>query len=502
LPVRLADVARKVLVPLLVAVLLSGGVAVGVWWKLHAEPVASGGGPDASSPIELAGPKTLAVPEKVIEDMHIEDKKENGEVREATARRPLELYGQLVLDTDRLVRIRPRFAGEVVRIGTVSEHDPGWTAAKGKPDRPLAVGDRVKAGKLLVEIWSKDLGEKKSELVDNLSQLWLDEDILDRQRKAPIPERSVLETERRVQADRIAVARAERTLRSWRLDDAEIQKLYDEARRLRDEARRARERTGQADPEEERQRSEERKKQYEKWARVEITAPFDGIIVEKNVTVGDLVDATIANPPLFQVADFSQMLVWAWPYEEDLPALQKAIEHAKPEALPWTIRLKADPSAPPLEGTIDDIRPFVDPTQHTPGVTGHVRNPSGQRFISGLSITATVELLGLPDEWEVPATAIIPGGANGAESFVFAVVDPARPRPGDFKDGYQVKKDHRYYALRRVTVARRLADRVFIRSQAASGGGELLKTGDAVVTSGAVELRAALEDLQDTSAKK
>jgi hypothetical protein len=158
--------------------------------------------------------------------------------------------------------------------------------------------------------------------------------------------------------------------------------------------------------------------------------------------------------------------------------------------LPWKVRLKADPSAKPLEGTIEDIRPFVDPTQHTPGVTGHVRNLSGQKFISGLSISATVELLGEGDELQVPGTAVVPGGVNGAETFVFVEVNPAQLRDT------QPKKDYRYFAQRRVTVVRRFADRVYIRSQTASGGGESLKTGDAVVTSGAVELRAALEDLQ------
>jgi cobalt-zinc-cadmium efflux system membrane fusion protein len=486
---------RKLVAPLLTAVVLTGLVAAGAWWKLHAEHSAASETRDAATPLELAGPDIIGVPPEVFQSLDLKV----GKVQKAPARGSLELYGQLVLDTDRLVRIRPRFAGEVIRLGRLSDHDPSWTASSGKEDRPLGVGDRVKKGKLLVELWSKDLGEKKSELVDNLSHLWLDEEILDRAEKVAtsgaIPEVFLLNARRNVEGDRVAVARAERTLRSWRLDEAEIKKLYDEARRLRDEAKRARTQDKPRDPEEERQLSEEHKKQYERWARVEITAPYDGTIVEKNLTVGDLVDATIANPPLFQIADFSQMMVWAWPYEEDLPALQKAIDLAKPDQLPWTIRLKADPSAKPLEGTIEDIRPFVDPSQHTPGVTGHVKNPSGQKLLSGLSISATVNLLGQPDELEVPATAVVPGGANGAETLVFVEVDPARLKEKRPKKGYH------YYALRRVTVARRYADRVYIRSQAASGGGESLKTGDAVVTSGAVELRAALEDLQGTSAK-
>src|SRR5207248_1786232 len=88
-------------------------------------------------------------------------------------------------------------------------------------DRPVAVGDPVRKGQLLAVVWSKDLGEKKSELVDALAKLKFDRELYDRLKtlydQGATAERALREAELAVHGDRNAVARAERTLRSWRL---------------------------------------------------------------------------------------------------------------------------------------------------------------------------------------------------------------------------------------------------------------------------------------------
>src|SRR6202043_2092231 len=90
--------------------------------------------------------------------------------------------------------------------------------------RAVGLGDKVTEGQLLAVVWCKDLGEKKSELVDAVSRLHLDQDTLNRYRLAGgvIPEQMLKEQERNVASDRIAVSKAELTLRSWRLTDEEI----------------------------------------------------------------------------------------------------------------------------------------------------------------------------------------------------------------------------------------------------------------------------------------
>src|SRR5262249_45591567 len=146
-------------------------------------------------------------------------------VQQAPSRATLRLPGTLLLDPSSLVRVRARFAGEVIAVSSLGAAEDGR--------RLLRPGDRVRKHQLLASIWSKDLGEKKSELVDALTRLWLDQEALrqlqDLQKKAAAPERSVREAERNVRADQITVERIRRTLRSWRLADDEIEAVELEA---------------------------------------------------------------------------------------------------------------------------------------------------------------------------------------------------------------------------------------------------------------------------------
>src|SRR5262249_12706584 len=162
----------------------------------------------------------------------------------------------------------------------------------------------VKEGQRLAVLWSKDLGEKKSELVNALSQLYLDQATLKNFEKASdiIPEQRWREQRHQVEMDLIAVDKARRTVESWRAAEDEIKEIEDEALRIR-------ERGGKRDPE-----------KRKNWPRVDIISRINGVIAEKNVIVGDFVpDSTF---DLFKVADIDRLAVWAHAYEEDLPALQ------------------------------------------------------------------------------------------------------------------------------------------------------------------------------------
>lgn len=81
----------------------------------------------------------------------------------------LRLQGTLTFDPNRFVRVHSRFPGEVRRVGPA-----------GEKKRPLQFGDKVAVGDLLATIWCKDIGEKKSELVDALSRVYFDRIVLDR----------------------------------------------------------------------------------------------------------------------------------------------------------------------------------------------------------------------------------------------------------------------------------------------------------------------------------
>jgi cobalt-zinc-cadmium efflux system membrane fusion protein len=387
---------------------------------------------------------------------------QTGLVKKASPRL-LELHGSLGPDTDKLLPVRSRFPGEVMEIG---QHAfPGKNQTE---FRDVCNGDRVNKGDLLAVVWSKDLGLTKSNLIDSLSKLRLDQDILEKYRdlykQGAIPERSIRDAERNVQSDQIAVRAAEMTLRSWRLTDKEIEGICDEEKRLaKDKA------AG---------KTEEDKEPWKKWARVEVRAPFDGTILEKNLAFGAIIDTTTN---LFIIGDLSHLTVWANVYEEDLPILQALRE--KGTTIPWKIYLKTDPEGKhPLEGIVSEIRPLIDPTQHTALVKGRVDNPEHQ-LVSGQFITAKVEVPPEPGTLEIPTTALI---EDGQESIVF--IQPLEDKP--------------VYTLRHVQAVRRGHKVVVIRPDGPgqTKGEKPLRVGDRVVTSGALELRAALKDLQDARA--
>ena len=234
-----------------------------------------------------------------------------------------------MFDTNRLSHVHTRFPGEITEIGRVA--GAYW---------PIDFGETVRKGQLLCVLWSRDLGEKKSELIDALSQLHLDQQTLTRltesSRDGAVPERTVREARRKVETGEIAVARCLRTLQSWRIPQEEIDAVQAEAQRYCSGNRKAREEL------------------VHQWARLEIRAPLDGVVVERNAVLGDLVDTGV---DLFMIADLSRLRVSAHAYEEDLPKLDALKESERR----WAIRVPSDPKAAIHSGGFDKIGRVIDP---------------------------------------------------------------------------------------------------------------------------------------------
>jgi cobalt-zinc-cadmium efflux system membrane fusion protein len=354
--------------------------------------------------------------------------------------RRLELQGALTVAPDRLFRVGSRFPGEVIELVPL-----------GDTRRPPRVGDRVTIGQLLAVVWSRDLAQKKSELLDALLKLHLDEEHLRRVEEMAarglVPEATLRQQHATVAADKTAAARAELTLLTWRLPEAEIKAIKDEARRL-------------ADPKNRRDLNREKE-----WARVEVPAPADGIVVEKYVAAGHVVET---NTDLYKIADLSELAVVAYAPLEDTPTLMQLLS-ARQRA--WTIRDRTDPEAPAVEGTFERI---VTPVADAAGrerveVRGRVPNSQG-RLLPGRSVTATILLPAPAAEVVVPRTALV---EEDGGTFVFVQADPEQP----------------VFTQRRVAVMRRGGDLVHLRAGA-------VRPGERIVTGGAVELQAALDDLR------
>jgi len=392
--------------------------------------------------------------------------------RASDSKAELVLFGSLFIDPARMMRAHARFPGEVISIGKVTP-TPDESSADGSDratvePRPLRVGDFVHKGDLLAIIWCKDVGEKKSDLVDALSQMYLDRDQLNRLKgleKGIVEMKKIYEAEHKFETDQITVDRIERTLRSWRLTESEIAEVRDEAEKIHSEAEKAhRDQTNHAAAVD------------KTWAEVDVKAPFDSIILERNATTGDIVDSDL---DLFIVADLTTLGVSANAYEEDLPAL----EAIPPDERRWKIQVKAD-SRPPLPGTFDTIGQIINPNEHTAPIIGWVSNPKNS-LRAGQFITATVELPSSDAEVAIPRTALIDAGTR---SMVFVAKD---------ESGTTVSQ-------RQVAVARPSHDVIYVRCQPTphevSLGCEPLKPGEWVVSSGTVELASALENLVINSA--
>jgi membrane fusion protein, heavy metal efflux system len=400
--------------------------------------------------------------------------------------RPLVMPGSTMLDPTRIMRIRALFAPspsspKVIEIGQVKE-DPGVTGTGQTVMRELRSGDRVTKGDLLAAFYSVDVGNKKNDLIDATLQCKLDNQILNAAmaKSESVPSVYLWQYVKNVQGDISTIDRAVNTLRTWSISEEDIQAVRDEAEKIK--------------PEDVRTRLKQHSKaDFDRWARVEIKAPDDGIILERNVSLHEgVVDNTVN---LFQIAKLEtggtgpRLMVTANCPEDDLPLL---------DALPanqrrWTVTTVG---SPPIAGFIDDIGLLIDPNQHTAVVKGHINNKEGR--IRGTQFaSATVELPPPKDVVEVPTDAVID---DGQQSIVFVQTDAAA----------------QHYAMRRVELTNRFDKTVFVRSKPFAHGEEItseeaemgmlpkqpLMPGERVLESGVGELKTALLDRESQPQNK
>jgi cobalt-zinc-cadmium efflux system membrane fusion protein len=412
----------------------------------------------------------LTLPAETVEQMGVK----TAVIGRHAERYPLHMAGTLTFDPNRLDRIQARFGGEVVKIGTILARKPDGISDE-RESRELRLGDRVKAGTLLAEVWSKDLGEKKAELVDTLVSLDRDQTYLNTlkqlERENVVPPITVFQQQTVVSGELNTLAKVRRTLQIWKIPPQEIREIEEEARRI----------IKLRGKEETEKEKEEREQRVKDWARVEVKAHINGVIVERNILAGNIIDPTL---DLFKVAGLSKMAVYAHAYEEDLLRLEKM-----PRPIPWQIRL-TDPGAPLLTSRGAEQIGFVfDQNQHTDLVMGLVDNPVKDadsiqpRYLlrAGQYVTATVQIDAPSDVVSVPIGALI---EDGSENAVFLQPDPGQTT----------------YLLRRVAIVKRFEKMAYVKSRLtpaeAKRGLQPITPGERVVTRAAGLLKSALDDAQ------
>src|SRR5262249_11156393 len=134
----------------------------------------------------------------------------------------------------------------------------------------------------------------------------------------------------------------------------------------------------------------------------------------------------------------------------------------------------------PIEGRIDRIGDVIDPTTGTATVTGSVDNAKGM-LRPGQYVRLDIALPPAAREVVVPAAALV---EQGGVSLLFVQPDPKKSE----------------YHPRPVLVVRRGQDVVHVRGEPTAEeqrqGYQPLRPGERIVTAGAVELQATLDDLR------
>lgn len=182
-------------------------------------------------------------------------------------------------------------------------------------------------------------------------------------------------------------------------------------------------------------------------AQVSLRAPFNGEVIERNATVGEIVDP---NKTLFTVADLSTVWVRADFPEQQAARLKTGLDiELKVSAYPDTV----------FHGTITYVAAVIDPSTRTVMARSDVQNPDGrlrpEMFADITMKTETETLL------TVPRTAV---QQVGSRTLVF------------------VKRAPRRFEPREVTVGESLDQYVQIKSG--------LKAGETIVTRGSYALKS------------
>jgi membrane fusion protein (multidrug efflux system) len=158
--------------------------------------------------------------------------------------------------------------------------------------------------------------------------------------------------------------------------------------------------------------------------KTEITAPFDGLIGSRKISIGTFLRA---GQPITEMANLSELRVSFSSPEKYLAQLKRGAE--------VTLSTPVYPGHE-VKGRIIAIEPILDSETRTALITARVQNP-GQKFRSGMSANISVVLSERPKALTIPSEAV---WANGNQSFVYVVQPDSTVAPVPVGLGLQLTK--------------------------------------------------------------
>jgi cobalt-zinc-cadmium efflux system membrane fusion protein len=241
------------------------------------------------------------------------------------------LPGHVTLNADRRGEIIPRISGAIQQV-------------------MKQLGDRVRAGEVMAVIDSRELADLKSTYLNARDRVPLAEVTFRREedlwKKKISPEQEYLEAKRALTEARIELRAAEQKLRALGFTEADLNRL-----------------PAQADG---------------TFTRYPITAPFDGTVIEKHVTLGAVVkDDTVA----YVIADLRSVWVNVSVYTKDLALVRQG----------QPVSIAVGDGIPDAQGSIAYIAPVVDEQTRTALARAVLQNPNGA-WRPGLFVTAMIEV--------------------------------------------------------------------------------------------------------------
>jgi cobalt-zinc-cadmium efflux system membrane fusion protein len=310
-----------------VAVTVTGAAILGMWrpWKASNESQAAAK-PTPEPPAEGARAPGEPASLRLAPAALAKNPLQVTTVRRQPLVRDLSLVGSVAYDADHYAVVGPLIAGRIVAVHAGS-------------------GDRVRRGQVLAELESPEVGAAQAAFLEARAKLAAAESNLRREREL---------AKERVSSDR------EREL-------AEAQAASEQA--ALDAARQRLESLGF-------RAGDLGKLQAGSGGRVAIRSPLDGVVVARDVTLGQAVQAAT---DAFRVADLAHLWVNLDVYEKDLEAVhvQQAVD-VRTESLPGRI----------FSAHVAYVEPHVDDKTRTARVRIEMENPFGAlrpgQFVSAL----------------------------------------------------------------------------------------------------------------------
>jgi cobalt-zinc-cadmium efflux system membrane fusion protein len=334
----------------------------------------------------------------------------------------LELPGRTAYDPDTLTKIRPRFDALAQKIHAV-------------------LGQRVKKGDPLVELYSTDLAQAKSDYQTNYVQ-WQHDLKLYKVREELLAKKTVsiqqfVDVQNDERKSRLGTMQAKDKLKVLGVPPEEIDHLLVN---LGDKVE---------DP---------RFGSFEEKAKMVLRSPVDGIVIDKDVVPQNFYQPTDV---LMVIAPLDHLWVWINVYELDQDKVRKG----------QTLDIQFPYLDEDIHGTVQYIANEVSKETRAVRVRATIPNPNGQ-LKSDMLVKAFLDIPPLPGQTVIPRMAMVT--SNGVD---YAFVRVTRSGSGSRPDKFQ---------RRNIKVGQENSDTVVVHSG--------LKAGEEVVTSGSLILSQLYED--------